>query len=412
MIIKYFKHQLRALFKVSLILLFCSPVLAEDVVLFDVEISPEKHHSLRDSYIFSSSLQEGLQEQYGSVYYGPAVRAQLQVEYTKEECTPEQCSQNAVMNFGTNLMIEATVDVEEKGYIATMKIIDITDTTKSISKTDACLPCSKSQFIQRLKLFGAGKTAGVPVSADNKIRLQNACEVNITTDKYYPGNEVVIEGTTVLGKKISKNIGEAPRTEYLPTGEYQITITTGTKQGIKNFVCKAQANEQLKIAMLAKSQFFPNVEKNFVLYYEKIQGQDKTDGDITISDDGARFGLLSQFFPDSWETNIVQGFGINFGATSTTHLNTNFGEGESDGYFLGGFAYFNRYIAVGYQLFKISEPVDYGPVINENITISEFVAGIHYSIKNLFLSLNTYLRLDKNLPVSDSAISLGIGYKF
>ena len=159
MMINNRKFIVNGLIRAFLLLMFCSQSFADDIVLFDVEITPEKYQNKSDTNIYSSVLQEGLQEKYDSVYYGPAVQEKLKIEYEKEQCTPEECSQNVVLNFGTNLMIEATVSVEDKGYITTMKIIDITDPTKSISKTDACLPCTKSQFIQRLKLFGAGQTA-------------------------------------------------------------------------------------------------------------------------------------------------------------------------------------------------------------------------------------------------------------
>ena len=142
-------------FLLFLLIAFSPISFAEDIVLFPIEINPDIPTHLNDAQLFGSALQEGLQHRYDKVYYGPAVEAYLEIEFSKEDCTAEECIENTLINFSTNRYLEVSINVEPSGYIIVIKQFDLLDQGAFRAQTSTCDPCNKTQFIQHLKRLGS-----------------------------------------------------------------------------------------------------------------------------------------------------------------------------------------------------------------------------------------------------------------
>ena len=129
----------------------------DSIVLFPVKIQPEAKYTERLAAIYSARIQQGLQQQFKDVYAGDKVEKQLELEYSKESCTVEECIQNIAVNFSTTLIVEPTIYLEDGASTIILKFINIEDTTKSLIKTKDCPLCSNTDFSNIIENLAANK---------------------------------------------------------------------------------------------------------------------------------------------------------------------------------------------------------------------------------------------------------------
>ena len=123
--------------------------LSSDIVLLPVEIESYQSSETNHDEIIKA-LKQGLLSKFDKVYYGKKVEDKLAQEYAKESCSPELCSENTAINFGTNYLAETAILIKERAYSMLMNVFDVTNSNNDKKYIITCIPCNQQDFINKL----------------------------------------------------------------------------------------------------------------------------------------------------------------------------------------------------------------------------------------------------------------------
>ena len=188
---------------------FPSPALAKEVLILlplNVDKTLEK-----EAQLFGTALQQGLGTSF-DVFFGPAVEAKLEEEYSKEGCTAQSCAQNLAISFNGELIADSSVQKLDNSFVVQLQINNIITGQIVKSLIEICENCSKLnliRFIENVGFKAAGAinapraaspsfspTPGKPLinlkinagsaKADVFINGENLGKAPLTTNKAYP----------------------------------------------------------------------------------------------------------------------------------------------------------------------------------------------------------------------------------
>ena len=137
------------LFILLFLLVNFSNSIAAEIVLLPVEIESYQSSETNNNKIIEA-LKQGLLSKFDKVYYGKKVEDKLAQEYLKESCSPEQCSENTAINFGTNYLAEAAILIKKRAYSMLINVFDVTNNKNDKKYIISCNPCNKQNFINKL----------------------------------------------------------------------------------------------------------------------------------------------------------------------------------------------------------------------------------------------------------------------
>ena len=172
--------------------------LAKDVlVLLPLNVGKSLEN---EAALLGTALQQGLSSNF-DVFYGPAVEAKLEEEYSKEGCTAESCAQGLAIAFNGELIADSSVQKLDNSYVVQLQINNIISGKIEKSLIEICDACSKLNLISFLK--GVGQKAGGTASQNPSIAspAPSSRKLEINTGSF--DTQVYIDGV---------DIGRAPLT--------------------------------------------------------------------------------------------------------------------------------------------------------------------------------------------------------
>lgn len=171
------------LIQVMLGCLVVTSVMAEGrpgLVLFPIEVDAEDSRFEDD---FGTALQQGLQTRY-TVFYGSDVDKELEKEYSKIDCTPEQCIQNVAIAFNAELVGDASAKRLGNGYSIKMVVRNALTNEVVESVSVPCRNCDGFSVLDTFKDIGLGKhsiAAAAPSSA-NQTQVSQKATHSLSSD--------------------------------------------------------------------------------------------------------------------------------------------------------------------------------------------------------------------------------------
>ena len=301
------KHRLCSLAKV-IALLCCSCILQlnanapefeqDAIVFFPVKIEPEEENTKLSREIFSARIQQGLQVRFDSVYFGPVVEKQLELEFSKQQCTAEECVQNVAINFATALVVEPTIYVKDDGYVVVLKYIDIEDNTQNITSTNDCYLCSESEFLKIVESLASGIAPQDEFVVGTNINTTaSTSPISVKREGEVQVSHLEASDSVVIFDDVGNQIhrfegGILPNRKKLPVGYYSAKIYRRDHSSVQiDFAIKFQDRYRIDIKelKLVASQCTVKVLNQQRFYKAAISIKGRSNGGVILDDSEVGF---------------------------------------------------------------------------------------------------------------------------
>lgn len=218
---------------------------------------------------FGSALQEGLQTRF-EVFYGPAVEKELEKEYSKIDCSVEQCQQNVAIAFNGELVGDASVIKAGNGYSLKFVINNVITGKIEESKTFPCRDCDVFAVQDAFRSIGLGQSAQATIAAPQPSYTPQPFDQNAVFlfDSTPSGAKVIINGIergvtpySGLSHKVGERVSVRLEKQYFQPFVYETTIDKDLVSIMEPFVLQPLASASNQSAN-NDSSTLANLERN------------------------------------------------------------------------------------------------------------------------------------------------------
>jgi hypothetical protein len=264
-----------------------SPALAREVLILlplNVDKTLEK-----EAQLFGTALQQGLSSGF-DVFFGPAVEAKLEQEYSKEGCTAQSCAQNLAISFNGELIADSSIQKLDNSFVVQLQINNIITGQIVKSLIEICENCSKLsliRFIENVGLQATGSPNMRQAAAPSFSPAPAKPVVNLKINSGSVKAEVFING---------ENLGKAPLTTNRAYSEGQrldLRLRAPGYQDLRfsHIVGKRDAQlNKLKLEKNPTALYFDSQPRGASIYINS-QLMGKTPDEIGAYKDGERLRI-------------------------------------------------------------------------------------------------------------------------